>query len=87
MIQLEGTSACKMRDILRTQWLNKEISKLEITRRLEKITIPAFLRGEIIEMVRYREADRCTCPIEQAMFSAVCTHIVSELMDAEKSKP
>jgi hypothetical protein len=83
MRKLEGTTACKMRDELWSK-RSKTFTPTVITNRLTKIGIPAWLRSQIIQMVRYNEMDRCTDAIEQAMYQSVCNLIVKELMDAEK---
>jgi hypothetical protein len=86
MIQLNGTNATEMRDILKQNRSDKLINPREITERMVKATIPQWLRSQILEMVQYREYDRCTCPIEQAMAQAVYNLIVKELMDAQKEE-
>jgi hypothetical protein len=79
MIQLTNTTACKIRDNLKSLWLNNKIKLHEITNRLCKIELPNWLQSQIIEMCDYRKYERCTCPVEQAMFDAVCYHIVVEI--------
>jgi len=86
MIKLTGTTACTMRDKLVSCWLNKDIKLSEITDRLTKIEIPDWLESQILQMVHYRQLDRCTCPVEQAMFQAVCNKIVDKLMKEEQLK-
>lgn len=85
MIQLNDTSACLMRDELRSAWLNKKITLTQIKDRLCKLEIPEWLQSQILEMVEYRKYDRITCPIEQAMEAAVCYKIVQKLIKEEKN--
>jgi len=81
MIQLTGTTACLIRDKLIEARNNKKITPTQITDRLSKRKMEEWLKGQIIEMVEYRQYDRITCPIEQAMHDAVCYHIVCEIQE------
>ena len=63
MIQLNGTSATKMRDKLISERSDGNITPKEIESKLGKIEIPQWVREQIIEMVNYRVYDRCTCSI------------------------
>ena len=83
-MQQSGTTACDMRDQLIKAVFAKQITPKQITNRLTKIDLPDFLRGQIIAMCRFNETTRCTCFVEQAMYQAVCNHIVRELMDSER---
>lgn len=80
---LEGTAACLMRDELNKARFKKLITPKEITDKLSKIDIPEWLRCQILQMSNHRKYERTTCPIEQAMESAVNYHIVKELLDDE----
>ena len=84
MIQLNDTSACLLRDELKSVKFDKKITLKQIEDRLTKTEIPNWLEGEIIEMVEYRKFDRCTSPVEQAMYQAVCNKIVDNLMKSQK---
>lgn len=77
MLQLQGTSACIMRDELMQARTNKLITCKEITDRMCKQDIPLWLQSQIIQMVNHRKYERITCPVEQAMEAAVCYHIVN----------
>lgn len=78
---LEGTSACKMRDELLKARSEKRINLKEITDKLSKLEIPKWLQSEILQMSNHRKYDRITCPVEQAMESAVAFHILKEIMN------
>ena len=79
MNKLTGTTACSIRDKLIAARHNKEITLKQITDRLSNMEMPMWLQGQIVEMVEYRQYDRITCPVEQAMHDAVCYHIVCEI--------
>lgn len=81
---LHGTTATLMRDKLKKEWFAKRIKLHEIKDRLCKLEIPEFLRSQIIQMSEYRKYDRIKDCIEEAMFDAVCYHIVKELMEQQK---
>lgn len=83
-MQQSGTAACDMRDQLLKLVFAKKITPKQITDRLTKTDLPDFLRGQIIAMCQFNEMKRCTCFVEQAMYQAVCNHIVRELMDSER---
>lgn len=84
MLQQTGTSACGMRDQLWSAYISKKITPKKITEKMSNMDIPTWLRSEIVSMVRFNELKRCTCPVEQAMFQAVCNHIVRELVESER---
>lgn len=75
-----GTTACIIRDKLIELRCDKKITLDEITERLAKMEITEQLQGEIIQMVEYRKLERTTNPIEQAMFSAICDKIITEIL-------
>lgn len=79
MIQQTGTPACIMRDELRQARADKKITLEGITQKLSKMELPNWLQAQIIQMAEFRKYDRITCPIEQAMLSAVCSHIITEI--------
>jgi hypothetical protein len=81
MNKLSGTTACKMRDILIVARHDKKITLKQITKRLCDMPMEKWLQAQIIEMVEYRQYDRITCPVEQAMHDAVCYHIVCEIKE------
>jgi len=81
MIQLNGTAATKLRDSLKSHWLNGEITLKQIETRLEKKELPMWLQSQIVEMVNFRQYDRETCPVEQAMFGSVCGIIINEIIE------
>lgn len=80
---LTGTPACLLRDQLSKARFEKRITPKKITTRLIKIGLPNWLQKDIIAMVRYNQSNRSTCPIEQAMFDAVCALILKELMQQD----
>lgn len=82
---LHGTSATIMRDKLQEEWFAKRIKLHEITDRLCKLEIPDWLRGQIIEMSEYRKYDRIKDCVEEAMFNAVCYHIVKDLLESNQN--
>jgi hypothetical protein len=79
LMKLTVTTACLIRDKLIKDWHNKKITLSQITERLCEYDMPEWLKGQIIEMVEFRQYDRITCPVEQAMHDAVCYHIVCEI--------
>lgn len=79
-----GTAACDMRDELSKARYDGKINLQEITDKMSKIEIPKWLQSQILQMVKYRIHDRCTCPIEQAMEAAVHYKIIEELMISER---
>lgn len=81
---LTDTTACNMRDELLKARRDKKITLDQITKRLSKMEIPLWLQSQILQMRKYREYDRITCPVELAMEAAVNLHILNEIMDAEK---
>jgi hypothetical protein len=81
MNKLTGTTACLIRDKLIDARHNKEITLKQITDRLCERGMENWLMAQIIEMVEYRQYERITCPIEQAMHDAVCYHIVCEIRE------
>lgn len=83
---LHGTTATIMRDKLKEEWFSKRIKLHEIKDRLCKIEIPKWLQSQIIQMSEHRKYDRVKDSIEEAMFDAVCYHIVKELMSESKTQ-
>lgn len=81
--QLTGTSACLLRDRLRSAWFDKRISTPEITRRLAAMNLPEWLISEILEMESHNKLNRLTCPIEQAMAGAVYVIIIDQIINAQ----
>ena len=81
--QLTGTSACLLRDRLRSAWFDKRISGPEITRRLATMDLPEWFITEILEMESHNKLNRLTCPIEQAMASAVYIIIIDQILNAQ----
>jgi hypothetical protein len=78
-LQQENTTACMMRDILKEQWLLKNITLVQITDRLIKKDLPDWMQAEIIQMCNFNKFKRTTCPVEQAMEAAVCVKIIEEI--------
>jgi hypothetical protein len=74
-----NNSACMMRDELKKAWYERKITLADITTKLSKIDLPTWLQSEILHMVNHLKYDRCTCPVEQAMESAVHHHILNEI--------
>lgn len=83
-MKLKGTTACKMRDALIKARFEKKITLKQITDRLCKQEIPMWLQSQIIQMVKYREYYRITCPVELAMEAAVNYKILQEIIKEEK---
>ncbi len=82
-MQQTGTAACNMRDELWKAYSGKRITLSQITKRMQNREIPDWLQSQIIQMVRYREGERTTDPVEQAMAAAVYYHIVKRLKDED----
>lgn len=83
-LQLEGTTACALRDKLKEAFYQKKITLKEITDKLCKIVLPEWLQAEILQMVSHNQYKRCTCPIEQCMEKAVHYFILKQILDEEK---
>lgn len=83
--QLTGTSACLLRDGLMKAWFRKAITLSEITSKLSGYDLPDWLQTEILQMESFNKLNRFTCPIEQAMVSAVYIKIVDQLIQDDKN--
>lgn len=73
-----------MRDALIRERLSQKITLKQITNRLCKIQLPEWLQGQIMEMAEHNKYNRATCPVEQAMLSAVCYHILDKIIKEDR---
>lgn len=87
MIQLNGTAACDMRDQLWKLVWEKKITKPQITDRLAKMELPDWLQSQILQMTKYRQCDRTTDSVEQAMEAAVHRKIIDKILKEENQQP
>lgn len=85
-IQQTGTAACKMRDELSKAYFANKITHKEITDRMIAQKLPKWLQSQILKMCKYRQYDRITNNIEQAMEKAVHYHILDGIIKKERKK-
>ena len=85
MLQLQGTSACIMRDELVKARKAKKITLQGITDKLCLLDIPNWLQSQILQMVSHRKNERITCPVELAMEKAVSYKILQDILKTNEA--